>query len=112
MRAWAIVFVGLAVLIAAFIVYYIRGMAELFAGFGADLPVLTRLFIDLGAWILLVPLSGLIPIVLLFAHDEMPEPRMRTLFGWTVAMPVISVGLFIAAMFAMYQPIFEMGSVV
>lgn len=112
MRLWSIVFVGVSTLVTAFCVYYTRGMAELFAGFGADLPAITEFFIDVDAWLLTIPLSGLIPSILLFSNDKLPERQMRQLFGWTIALPVISVSLFMVVMYAMYQPIFEMGKAI
>lgn len=111
-RIWAIIFVGLSVAITVFTVYYLRGMAGLLAGFGADLPFLAKLFIDVDAWLLIVPLTGLVPTIALFTNDELPTGRIGLLFGWTVAMPVVTVGLFFLVMFAMYQPIFELGEAI
>ncbi|MEL7025045.1 MAG: hypothetical protein AAGL69_15020 [Pseudomonadota bacterium] len=78
---------------------------ELFSGFGAELPFLTRMLMvdSLYFWVIPVTLCGI-----LVAHQ----------LGWVsrsvaiIANWVGTVGSMIVALFGLYLPIFKMGAVV
>ena len=86
--------------------YIVPEFEELFAGFGADLPALTKLVIHFHDNFYLLAIPGIVGNI--FLHFQ------KHVFGWSLvgfsgAMAVLLIPLTIVAM---YLPIFQMGKVV
>ena len=82
---------------------------EVFDNFGAELPLLTRLFVDAG-WVL-----WLLPLVILVAWKSIRNDATRAnRHGKIVLLIAIGVGavLIPLTLIAMYLPIFQMAAVV
>ena len=99
-------------LLTCIIIVTIRRFADLFAGFGAELPWITAFFVKADVWLLLLPLAGLIPTVLLFNKDERPIGEIDRMFVAVVVAEASTVLLLFLAVWAMYAPIFKLGAVV
>lgn len=82
---------------------------ELFATFGAELPLLTRLFVDSGGTLWGLPL--LVPLLSLFVRRRGPEDTRpgAVAFGFGLAT---AFGLPLLCALAMYLPIFKLAAVV
>jgi type II secretory pathway component PulF len=79
--------------------------SEVFRAFGADLPLITRVFVH-HAWVF-----WLIPAAVLLAWFAWPNPRHRAL----AAALIGTVGLLLmvpTTVLAMYLPIFRLGAAV
>ena len=85
---------------------------SLFAGFGDDLPRLTRLFLAGGPWFLALGIIGFAPFVL-FALNRRSDPQTRVVFvSVAVGSFLLSLFVFAAWVVATYLPIWKMGSVI
>ena len=85
---------------------------NLFAGFGADLPALTRLFLAGGPWFLALGILGFAPFVL-FALNRRSDRKTRTLFvSLSVGSFLLSLLVFTLWIVATYLPIWRMGAVI
>ena len=76
---------------------------EVFEAFGADLPVITRMFVR-GRW-LLWPLPLAVPMIAAFVRVRDEDDRRRGIVGLIVGI-AIGFGLPLFCAFAMYLPIF------
>ncbi|MEM1174850.1 MAG: hypothetical protein AAGI27_08545 [Pseudomonadota bacterium] len=86
--------------------------SRLYAGFGADLPSITALFLASGPWFLVLGILGFAPAVL-FALNRHSDPGTRTVFvGASIASFLLSIFVFAAWVVATYLPIWKMGAVV
>lgn len=83
---------------------------ELFAGFGADLPMLTGIVLTTSPYFGVLILIGLVPCIKLFNTSD--GARASKSLMWIAAgfgASLILLGIWVTAM---YLPIFQMGSVV
>lgn len=80
---------------------------DVFANFGAELPLLSRMFVD-GRWFLWV-LPLLVPIAASFVRVRTPEDHRRGVVALLLGL-AIGIGLPLACMFAMYLPIFGLAA--
>ena len=96
------------VLLAAFT----PGFAELFAGFGADLPRLTQLALEKTHYALVPPLVGAGALMRLWLNRKNGSRMAISTMAVTGIAFGFSVAMVIAWFIAMYLPVFRMGSVV
>lgn len=80
---------------------------DVFTNFGAELPLLSRMFVD-GRWFLWV-LPLLVPIVASFVRVRTPEDHRRGVVALLSGL-AIGIGLPLLCMFAMYLPIFGLAA--
>ena len=86
--------------------------AHLFAGFGADLPLLTRIYLGSGPWLIVLGILGFAPPIL-FALNRKAEQHVRNIFiGWSIGGLLLSVAIFVGWVVASYLPIWKMGATV
>lgn len=85
-----------------------RGFADLFAGFGDDMPVFSELVLAASPYFGAMILIGLIPCIALFRNRALGHDRAWHSFKWIIAGfgASLTVGVIFAA--AMYLPIFQM----
>ncbi|WP_028454034.1 hypothetical protein [Chitinilyticum litopenaei] len=100
-----------AALLAAIVVQLVvPAFRELFAGFGSDLPLLTRLFIDATPLCFLLPLLLLIPALVLTLKRE-HAPAFRSRMRWiSTAGLLLVLGVPVLGAVAMYLPVFAMAT--
>ncbi len=102
----------LAAVIYGLIFLLTPSFASLFAGFGADLPLLTRLYLASGPWLVVLGIVGFAPPIL-FALNRQAEQRTRNLFmGWSIGGLLLSMAIFVGWIVASYLPIWKMGAAV
>lgn len=80
---------------------------DVFTNFGADLPLLSRMFVD-GRWFLWV-LPLLVPIAASFVRVRTPDDPRRGVVALLLGLG-IGIGLPLLCMFAMYLPIFGLAA--
>lgn len=80
---------------------------DVLKNFGAELPLLTRLFVDGGGFLWLVPL--LVPVVSACVPLRTPEDKRRGIVALLLGV-AIGVVLPLLCMFAMYLPIFKLAA--
>ena len=98
--------------IYAYIVLTAPSFQELFAGFGAELPMLTALVLDYSRLAVVPALVSLAPLVLIWRHrTSEAHSKARDLTLVVVAFTV-SIVLGSIAVYGLYLPIFKMGAVV
>ncbi len=86
--------------------------AKLFMGFGADLPLLTRLYLASGPWLIVLGIVGFTPVVL-FALNRRAEQRERNVYiGLSVGSLLLALFIFAGWVVASYLPIWTMGSTI
>jgi hypothetical protein len=86
--------------------YIIPEFQELFTGFGAELPLFTRLILSIHEYFYLLALPGFIGNLLIY---NFKHTIGWWLVGFSAIMGIVMIPL---TTIAMYLPIFEMGSVV
>ncbi len=89
-----------------------RSFEELLAGFGAELPALTRIALDFSRYAMGLTLLGLIPTILLFVRRKSFPGNAGRYFLWiagSFALSLVILGIWVIAM---YLPIFKLGSAV
>ena len=89
-----------------------RSFAELLAGFGAELPLLTRIGIDYSRYATSLTLIGLLPTIVLFVRRKAFPGNASKYFLWVAGSFVLSLVILGIWIIAMYLPIFQLGSVV
>lgn len=97
---------GLAVALAAFV----HSFADLFSGFGADLPVLTTFYIELRPYAPYASLVFWVPAIVLLAKRDVRQARRLVNFAGTGT--VVFLVLLLLAFLAFYLPILKLGPVV
>ena len=86
--------------------------STLYAGFGADLPAITALFLAGGPWFLTLGILGFAPFILI-ALNRRADARTRVIIvGLSVGSFLLSLFVFAAWVVASYLPIWKMGAVV
>ena len=110
---WGVACIVFCVLPSILIFFPIPKFAELFRGFGADLPIITRILMD---WRFLVWTPSVLAVILLwFALTSSPEDiiaRHRRIIGAFAALCCFSIIIHGIAVFALYAPILLLGAVV
>jgi len=103
--AWSLIVYGV-ILIA------VPPFRELFAGFGADLPVLTTLVLDYSKYSVVLVLIGVVPLVSMWrcrtsgSQSEQRDFR-RVITGFSVSLIVGGT-----TMAGLYLPVFKIGAAV
>ena len=90
--------------------FQVPRFTALFAGFGAELPTLTRIVLTISPYLGVLILIGLVPCIQLFRTND--GARASKSLMWIVAgfgASLTVLGIWVAAM---YLPIFQMGSVI
>ena len=86
--------------------------ANLYSGFGADLPVLTRIYLSSGPWLIGLAIVGFAPSIL-FALNRSAEQHVRNVFiGISVGSLLLSAAIFVGWIVASYFPIWKMGATI
>jgi hypothetical protein len=83
---------------------------EIFQGFGAELPQLTRFFLVSYQYFGVLILIGLVPCVLLLRNRKQPVVHSNRLFMLVFASFGISLFVLSASVIAAYMPVFELGA--
>lgn len=101
-----------SIAIHAAIYFGVRGFQDLFRGFGADLPLLTRIVMASAKYYGLLVLVGLVPCVLLLYNRTRLIHESNRLFVLVLVSFGLSFGLLVVYVIAAYLPIFQLGAVV
>ena len=88
------------------------GFKDLFQGFGAELPTLTRVFLASYQYFGVLILIGLVPCGLLLRNRKRPVIESNRLFRLVFASFGISLFVLSASVAAAYLPIFKLGATV
>jgi len=88
------------------------GFQELFRGFGAELPALTRFFLNSYQYYGVLILIGLVPCVSLLWSRNRPIAESNRLFKVVFASFGLSMFMLSVSVAAAYLPIFKLGAVV
>jgi len=83
---------------------------EIFQNFGAELPLLTRLFLVSYQYFGVLILIGLVPCVLLLRNRKRTVVHSNRLFMLVFASFGISLLVLSASVIAAYMPVFELGA--
>lgn len=94
------------------IFFAIPPFRELFEGFGADLPGLTRFVLDYGRYSIAFFPLGLIPLLAMWRRRLSSSPQAGKEFRWVIASFVISVFALGVTLFGIYLPVYKLGAVV
>jgi hypothetical protein len=115
-KAWLLVWSSIMVLASGAmclaVAHQAQSFGELYAGFGADLPVLTALMINYAGLAILLPLVALVPLFFLFRDRKSFSANTEKFFIWIVVTLVLSFVLLGLAVIAGYLPIFRLGSTI
>lgn len=107
-----IILTAISALIYMAVFYYGGQMRELFQGFGADLPPLTRFFLASYKYYGFLLLIGLVPYIYDLPRGNRPAANSRWQQGVAWASFWLSTALFALSIVAAYLPIFQMGAIV
>ncbi len=88
------------------------GFRDLFQGFGAELPALTRFFLSSYQIYGVLILIGFIPCVLLLWNRNRPVAESNRLFRFVFASFGLSLFVLNVSVAAAYLPVFQLGAVV
>lgn len=115
-KLWMLILSVILTIISAVIyaaIFFIwPGFQDLFQGFGAELPLLTRFFLTSYQYYGVLILIGLIPCLSLLWRQNRPVVESNRLFMLVVESFGLSWFLLIVSVAAAYFPIFELGTVV
>jgi hypothetical protein len=115
-KAWmlilSVVLTLLSAVIYAGILFSGAGFQDLFRGFGAELPALTRFFLASYQYFGVLILIGLVPCLSLLWNRNRPVAESNRLFRLVFASFGISLFLLSVSVAAAYLPVFELGAVV
>ena len=101
-----------SIAIYAYVVIAVPPFRELFAGFGADLPLVTAFVLDYARLsVVLAPVS-IIPLVSMWRHRASAANDNARDFGRVIIAFVVAVLIGSIAVYGLYLPIFKMGAVV
>ena len=98
--------------IGVLLMTYAPSFAQLFDGFGGDLPRLTRLVLAYANLAIVPAIVGAAAFARLWIRRETGEPIGINTLAWTGTAFGVSVAMAITWFIAMYLPIFRMGAVV
>lgn len=82
---------------------------DMFKSFGAELPWLTRLFVQGGGFLWILPV--LVPVLSSFVRVRTPDDKRRGIVALLLGV-VIGFALPMVCLFSMYLPIFQLGATV
>lgn len=82
---------------------------DLLKNFGAELPWLTRLFVQGGGFLWVLPL--LVPVLSSFVRVRTPDDKRRGIVALLLGV-AIGFALPMVCLFSMYLPIFQLGATV
>ena len=109
----AIVFALISAAIYAYLFYAVPAFRDLFRGFGAELPTVTRLLLNYYPVVLILLISSILLVVaLVYSKTTNKYALLQQLdhaSSWNLG---ISVACCFLAMIAMYLPIFRLGAIV
>ena len=88
----------------------VPSFAELFAGFGESLPVLTTMVIDYSRYTVVLALIGVVPLVSMWRHRLSGSPSTSRDFRWVLAGFGISMIVCSITFTGVYLPVFKMGA--
>jgi hypothetical protein len=113
-RSWILVLSIVLTLVSAaiYITIFIGGIEfrDLFRGFGADLPVLTRFVLATYKYYGVLIFVGLVPCVSLLWNRNRLVVDSNHLFMWVIVSFGLSFSLMSMFVTAMYLPIFQIGA--
>ena len=95
----------------AFMFFAGEAFEELFVGFGAELPLVTKIALSMSGYIWLLLLFVLVPFVRLWNGRKAASTNDSRLFSYVIAGFVLSVALLFFFQIGVYMPILKMGSV-
>jgi len=107
-----IMLTALSALIYMAVFYYGEQMRELFQGFGADLPPLTRFFLASYKYYGFLLLIGVVPYIFDLRQRNRPAVDSRWQQGVAWASFWLSTALFALSIVAAYLPIFQLGAII
>ena len=112
-NARAIVFALISAAIYAYLLYAVPAFRDLFKGFGAELPTVTRLLLDYYSVVMILLIGSIfLVVVLVYSKTTNNYALLQHLdhaSSWNLG---ISVACCFLAMIAMYLPIFRLGAIV
>lgn len=115
-KTWILV-LSSALVLASFVIYtwiFIAGLSfsELYAGFGGDMPTLSKLTFALDQYAFVLGFIGLIPLIALFRSRALGSANSSKYLKWIIGS--FGLSLFVTSIWVVgaYLPIFKMGSVV
>ncbi len=113
---WMLIASVVLVLLSAAIysVIYVQGSGfeNLFKGFGADLPLLTRVVLASYKWYGVLALVGAVPSYYLFKNRFCYIGDRNSLFVPVIVSFSLAVFILVVVTMAMYLPVFQVGSVI
>lgn len=86
-----------------------RAFVNMLQNFGAELPWLTRLFVQGGGFLWVLPL--LVPVLSSFVRVRTPDDKRRGIVALLLGVG-IGFALPMVCVFSMYLPIFQLGATV
>ena len=89
-----------------------EGMQVLFSGFGAELPMFTKLFLATYHYFPILILTGLIPSTILVVKRRTARDEVSGFIPYVAISFGLSLALLVCSVVATYLPIFALGSVV
>ncbi len=103
--------IGIAVAIVGVVAAYMipTAFVDMLQNFGAELPWLTRLFVQGGGFLWVLPL--LVPVLSSFVRVRTPDDKRRGIVALLLGVG-IGFALPMVCLFSMYLPIFQLGATV
>lgn len=92
--------------------FTVPSFAEVFKGFGAELPKFTAFFLSYYSVFICLSLLGVIPTGLLFINRDIEPQRRTILFSTVIISFCISCVMQVLLIYSMYLPIMTMGETV
>jgi len=112
MLSLCVILTIISAVIYALIFFSGAGFQDLFQGFGAELPTLTRFFSASYQYFGVLILIGLVPCLSLLWNQNRPVAESNRLFRQVFASFGLSLFLLSVSVTAVYLPVFELGAVV
>jgi len=115
-RTWVLVvstfLVAWSLLIYGFVVVAVPSFGDVYAGFGAGLPMLTSAVIHYSRYTVVLALIGIVPLVSMWWNRSSGSQIEGRYFKWVITSFGIALIVGSMTMAGLYLPIFEMGAVV
>ena len=115
-KTWVLVLSTILVVwplaIYSYILVAVPSFRELFAGFGASLPVLTSAVLNYSTYTVVLALIGVVPLVSMWRNRSSGSRNERRDFKRVITGFGISLMVGIITTTGLYLPIFKMGAVV
>ena len=108
----SVTLVLLSAAIYALIYFNGAGFENLFEGFGADLPMITRVVLTSYKWYGILVMVGVVPSFYMFKNRTCFIGNRNRLFARVVASFGLALFMLGVVTAAVYLPIFQMGAVV